>query len=81
MIKFKAGRGSGNREMLGLGLSEANLGKLREGKPIHIMAEDVGIDVDLLIFWGQTEESMTADLKKLGLITEETKIKQGFVEN
>jgi hypothetical protein len=78
MIKFITE--GGGRQMIGLGLSDGNLGKLWEGQPIHIMAEELGIGFDLLIFWGKNEQAMQAQLTKLGLITEKTEVKEGFVE-
>jgi hypothetical protein len=78
MIKFVA-EGTG-RQMIGLGLSDGNLGKLRQGQPIHIMGEELGIDYDLLIFWCKTEADMKRTLAEAGLITEKTAVQEGFVE-
>lgn len=77
MIKFKS---NGNKPLIGLGLSEGNVKKLRKGKPIFIMKEELGIDFDLLIFWGRTEKEMEKKLREIGMITDETDIKKGFVE-
>lgn len=77
MIKFKS---NDNKLLIGLGLSEGNLKKLREGKPIYIMKEELGIDFDLLIFWGRTEKEMVKKLRDIGAVNEKTEIKKGFVE-
>lgn len=77
MIKFKS---EGKQPLIGLGLSEGNLKKLREGKPIFIMREELGIDFNLLIFWGKTEEEIQRKLKDIGMINDKTNIKIGFTE-
>jgi len=70
MIKFL-----GDHEgtpLVGLGLSEENVNRLKQGNPILIKTDEVekllGVKAEIFIFYGQTEESMTADLKKTGLI-------------
>jgi hypothetical protein len=50
--------------LIGLGLSHKNLELLKSGKPIKFDGEAVGLkDVDVLIFAGETEETMQEDLK------------------
>ena len=52
---------SGNMAILGL--SHENLSRLKEGEPIKLNLKDVGLhDVEILIFSGETEESMKAQL-------------------
>jgi hypothetical protein len=58
MIKM-TGTGPKGRPMLIIGLSEGNLGRLREGKPAIIHGEEWGQAFDLTIFWGETEDAMT----------------------
>src|SRR5215471_2495328 len=54
-----------------IGLSHENLRRLREKKPITFKGEEVDIpNVEVIIFSGETEQSMTRDLQKL--ITPET---------
>lgn len=71
MIKFLAERDG--RPMIGLGLSRANCKKLLEGKPIFIDLQVMMIDVKsipdlnqatILIFGGETEESMQREIEK-----------------
>lgn len=77
MIKFTSEHGK--RKIIGLGLSAANISNLREGRPIHIMGEEMGIPgQDILIFSGNTEQEMAETLKKHGLITDTTEIKIGI---
>lgn len=64
MLKATGSRDNGQKFVL-LGLSEINLSKLREGQPIHIFGAELGIDHDIIICWGQTEDALAADLSKL----------------
>jgi hypothetical protein len=73
MIKFLAEREG--RPMIGLGLSRDNCEKLLAGKPIFIdmkvMLMNVAVLPDLneatiLIFGGETEESMQIELLRAG---------------
>jgi hypothetical protein len=40
---------------------------LQQDKPIFIKGEELGIDHDILIFAGETEEAMAGDLKRAGI--------------
>ncbi len=66
MIKFQATNPENGRKILGLGLSHGNLDRLKEGKPIHFNAEEMGLSDlrvhEVLIYVGETEESMRRDL-------------------
>lgn len=58
------------RQLLLLGLSEGNLQRLREGKPMHLSHEShvfIPDDWVVLIFSGATEEAMTDELRKAGI--------------
>ena len=71
MIKMSGTHGK--RKVILLGLSEGNLMRLREKKPIIIHAEEMMIDHDIIICWGQTEEALA---KELGhLISSETVVR------
>jgi len=71
MIKFAAHQGE--RKIVGFGLTRDNVNRLIDGKPIHAWLEEMGLPkTDLLIFFGETEQAMAEELKKLGVITEET---------
>jgi hypothetical protein len=48
------------RETLILGLSDGNLKRLREGKPIHIFGAEMSLGIDVIIFWGETEKKLVA---------------------
>lgn len=74
MIKFSSTL-NGN-PVIGLGLSEANIKKLREGMPILITTEDtkklLGVECSIMIMYGRTEKEITKMLEPL--ITPETNI-------
>lgn len=61
------------RETLRLGLSDGNLKRLREGKPIHIFGAEMGLPLDVIIFWGETEEKLVEMVKPL--IDPETRVR------
>jgi hypothetical protein len=64
-------------KIVGLGLSTANLERLKQDDPILVHLADLGIQSDLtiLIFWGESEEKMHARFMREGLIGPETEIK------
>lgn len=80
MVKFRA-RGTmdvatgKDKKVIGLGLSAKNVELLKEGKPIVVKGEEIGLPrVEIFIFYGETEESMKEDLK--GFIGPETVVKE-----
>ena len=71
MIKMSGTSKDGKRQVLLLGLSDGNLMRLREKKPIIINGEEVGWPgQDIIICWGETEDALTKELQ--GLIGPET---------
>lgn len=56
MLKAKAGN------IVFFGLSETNMVRLREGKPIKIDMYELGLFGTVIIFYGETEEKMRDDL-------------------
>jgi len=64
MIKFKAEDGAG-RPIVGLGLSEENVKRLKDGQPILVKLSDLGMgDTVITIFYGKTEVEMEAEVRK-----------------
>jgi hypothetical protein len=61
MVKFKA---IGERDIIGLGLSEENIKRLKEGMPILVNKESLKIPFDIVILYGRTENEIEADIKK-----------------
>lgn len=79
MIKFTAGALNG-RTLVGLGLSFGNLAKFRDYPMdtfIMVKGEEIGIQVDIMIFSGETEEDMKDKLSQF--ISSDTDIK-GFTQ-
>lgn len=72
MIKFTAD--INGKPVLGIGISEVNVRKLKEGMPIKINDKDF-FDGIIVIMYGKTEEHMAAELQKAGLISKDTIIK------
>lgn len=58
MIKFKAYNHNKKTEFYGFGLSEINIQKLKEKKPIYIDGDKIDSLYDYLIFYGKTEDEM-----------------------
>lgn len=73
MIKFKATIGD-NKTLLGFGLSEENLTRLRNLEPIEFDLTEMGIDAQVLIFYGATEAAIAKNLAPL--IGPDTKVRE-----
>lgn len=55
-----------NGRLVLLGLSELNIQKLKEGKPILVNGGDVGIPgKEIVIMYGQTEQDIAKELEQL----------------
>jgi hypothetical protein len=71
MIKFLATQ-PGGRKVLGLGLSHGNIERLKGGQPIHFHVEQMHLHElavhEVLIFAGETEETMRAQLETTGAL-------------
>ena len=64
MIKMRGTKG--DRTMILLGLSEGNLMRLREKKPIIINGEEMNMPgLDIIICWGETEDKLAEELSFL----------------
>jgi hypothetical protein len=70
MIKFR-GTDKNDVPVVGFGLSEANVQRLKQGMPILIDTDDTkelfGVPAQIVIFYGNTEESMQEELRATGL--------------
>lgn len=72
MIKFKIDDNV-KKPVYGLGISEGNVEYLKQGRPIAVdLAKMGGPDIEVFIFYGETEEEMTKQL--MPYISKETKI-------
>lgn len=64
MIKFVASTPHSDI-LFGFGLSRENINQLVKGNPIKLNLEEMGFaGVDVLIFFGETEEQMAEDMKE-----------------
>ena len=52
MIKFRAG------ELLGFGISEENVNRLKAGQPIYIDLSEMGLSGEMLIFYKPTDAEL-----------------------
>ena len=69
MLKM-GGRGTKNGkpvELMIIGLSHANLARLKKGQPISCSGAHFGLsgDIEVMIFAGETEQSMARELEAL----------------
>jgi hypothetical protein len=51
------------KPLIGFGISEENVKRLKKGMPILINLKEMGIEADILIFYGETEAEMTEAIK------------------
>jgi len=69
MIKF-AGKKEDGKDLIGIGLSELNMNRLLEGKPIVIKGEEINFpDLEILIMGGANEAVIYKQLEDSGLVT------------
>lgn len=66
MLKLMLKRDKG--PLIVFGLSKVNIQKLQEGKPMNIRLSDLGLEGEVYIFAGDTEQTMLAELEEAGLI-------------
>lgn len=64
MIKFKFTR-QDKTPGLGFGLSAENIKRLQAGQPIVINLSEMGVKAEMIIFYGETEQSMYENLKHM----------------
>jgi len=62
------GRAPDNEPLILLGLSAENVRRLQDGQPIHVRLSEMGLDVQVAIFYGETEEQMVRDMKEAGML-------------
>jgi hypothetical protein len=72
MIRAKSGN------VIVLGLSRVNCERLMAGMPISLDATELGFNGRIVIFFGETEQAMAAELTKQGLISDQTTIDDRF---
>ena len=67
MLKGRIQRDKGG-PLLVFGLSARNIALLQAGRPIQFDLSKLGIEGEIMIFAGDTEESMTKDLEQFGFL-------------
>lgn len=72
MIKTRLTRDG--KPILIFGLSELNVQKLKENKPISFDLDVLGLEGTVIILYGETEESITQDLKDIGILPKDMPI-------
>jgi hypothetical protein len=71
VIKFKFTR-QDKTPGLGFGLSAENVKRLQAGQPIVIDCTEMGVNAQVMIFYGETEAAIYEDLKEF--IGKDTKV-------
>lgn len=61
MIKFRGMRGE--RGLIGLGLTEGNVERLKKNEPIHVNGAEMGLSYDILIFYGKDAAEIIANMR------------------
>lgn len=73
MIKFSATKDG--KSFFGFGITDGNIEKLKEGKPIVIDMSSIGMgDGQMMIFYGPTEQDIIEELQALELISNRTEV-------
>lgn len=61
MIKFAANGPKGR--MVGLGITRANVLKLQEGQPIAFDGHELGLDAEIMIWYGRNESELIKQIQ------------------
>ena len=54
----------GGRKLILLGISAINVRELKRGRPIGIKLEELGLEGEIAIMYGETEEDIAVELSK-----------------
>ena len=63
MIKAAAHDEKTKRRLIILGLEDGNISRLKEGKPIHIHADELGFAGEIIIMYGRTQDDIRRQLE------------------
>jgi len=58
--------------LLGLGISRGNVSRLEKGNPILIRGIEMGLDIDILIFFKETDAELASAVEPM--ITDKTEL-------
>lgn len=68
MIKFTASKQNGET-LIGLGLEEGNIERLKKGQPIVFHMSELGFEgMELMIMYGEDQDDIKAQLQKAGML-------------
>jgi len=71
VVKFTTQTATG--PLIGLGVSEGNVERLKKGEPILVELNEIGQGGgQILLMYGETEKAIVAELESNGLMTTET---------
>jgi len=72
----KASFTSEGKPFLLMGLTAENMRRLQKGQPIRVRLEDFGVAMtgEMMIFFGETEDAIETDFRRMGLIGPDTKV-------
>ncbi len=67
MVKFTAD-GDDGRKLIGLGIEEGNVARLKQNRPIVVHLDDheginLGLPIDIMIWYGETHEELVAEVR------------------
>ena len=65
VIKLTGTHGKTGKPFVLLGLSRGNLRKMEQGQPLHIFGAEIGIDADIVIITGETEDDLAKQVSPL----------------
>lgn len=74
MIIARGKSDDGQQQLLLLGLSQGNIDRLREGKPIHVTRKSHGEGIPpgwaIAIVYGETEQAIVDEMREKGLLNQ-----------
>lgn len=68
MIKWKGG--VGDRLLIGIGLEEGNITRLKAGQPLVINGTEMGLDYDILVHYGKDHAALIKEMTKIADLKE-----------
>lgn len=66
MIRWSA-TGLGGRKVIGLGIEEGNIERLKDGKPILVTGEALGFAGDIFITYGEDKAALLKQFRDAGI--------------
>lgn len=63
MVKFVITQKNGPK-LVGLGITEENVKRLKEGKPILVKGEEIEMEHDTVILYGKTEQDIAKEIQE-----------------